>query len=307
MAILNARELRDRGAAAADRCRSEGRRLVLVYCGVIAALALGSNGVHLLLDSRIGDTGGLDGMGLRSVLQTVQEILTYVNTLFGPFWAAGFVYAMVSMVRGNAPRPADLTQGFRRVGRILSASLYQFLLIFSLTMATIMGSSLLFSLTSWGSSVDLMSAETSLTELLPFLLIWLVLFLGAYGHVYYSFSMGVYLMMERRIGGVAALMESRRLTRGHKWQLLKLDLSFWWYHALGLLISVVGYLDAILTVLQVPLPMDPTVMFFVTMAAYCVLQTALFLWKKCEVDAAHVLAYEAIAHPEPETAVTVSE
>ena len=86
MAILNQRQLRDRGAAMAAGCRAENRRLVLLYCGVIALLTLGSNGLHLYLDNHIGETGGLSGLGTRSVLQTVQELLTYLNFLFSPFW-----------------------------------------------------------------------------------------------------------------------------------------------------------------------------------------------------------------------------
>ena len=38
MAILNPSALRTRGAAAAERYRSEGRNLVLIYCGVTALL-----------------------------------------------------------------------------------------------------------------------------------------------------------------------------------------------------------------------------------------------------------------------------
>ena len=82
MAILNPSALRARGAAAAEGCRWECRRLVLIYCGVIALLTLGTNGLHLLLDSHIGETGGLSGLGMRSVLQTVQELLVYINFFF---------------------------------------------------------------------------------------------------------------------------------------------------------------------------------------------------------------------------------
>ena len=60
----------------------------------------------------------------------------------------------------------------------------------------------------------------------------------------------------------------------------------------------------ILSLAGIPLPMDETGMFFGTIAAYCVLITALSLWKKAQVEASYVLAYEAIAHPEP---IQVSE
>ena len=86
--------------------------------------------------------------------------------------------------------------------------------------------------------------------------------------------------------------------RGHKWQMLKLDLSWWWYYLLLTAASVVAYLDMILELLGITVPVDPMVMFFATLAVYCVLFTALSLWKKCEVDASYAMAFESIACPE---------
>lgn len=42
-------------------------------------------------------------------------------------------------------------------------------------------------------------------------------------------------------------------------------------------------------------------MFFGTLVVYFVLLTGLYLWKKCDVDAAYVLAFEEIAYPDEET------
>lgn len=320
MAILNPSALRARGAAAAEGCRSQSRRLVLIYCGVIALLTLGSNGLHWLLDSHIGGTGGLSGLGMRSVLQTVQELLTYINLFFGPFWSAGFLYAMLSMVRGQAPGTGDLLAGFRRFGRVLAHTAFQFLVMVTLVMAVVNVAAVIFSVTPLSADyaekmslllndpavlgadglVDLSKVpmDAMLSAMLPMLVIALALLAPVGIWLSYGFRMSLYLVMERPISGARAYFESMRLMRGHKWQLFRLDLSFWWYHGLGLLISMVGYLDAILTLLGIPLPMDATGMFFLTLGAYCVLQTGLYLWKKCQVDAAYVLAYEAIAYPE---------
>lgn len=320
MAILNQRELRERGAAIAEGCRSENRRLVLLYCGVTALLTLGSNGLHLYLDSYIGGTGGLSGLGVRSVLQTVQELLTYINFFFSPFWTAGFVYAMLSLVRGRTPGPTDLLAGFRRFGRVMGHMAFQFLVLVSLVVAAVNVATVIFSFTPLSvdfsekmgpllsdpailtadGAVDLskIPMDAMLSATLPLLILTGALLAPVCIWLSYCFRMSVYLVMEQPISGVRAHFESARLMRGHKWQMFRLDLSFWWYHALGLLIAVVGYLDVILTTLGIPLPMDATGMFFLTLGAYCVLQTGLFLWKKCQVDAAYMLAYEAIAHPQ---------
>ena len=320
MAILNRSALRARGAAAAEGCRLETRRLVLIYCGVLALLTLGSNGLHLYLDSHIGSTGGLSGMGMRSVLETVQTVLSYINLFFGPFWTAGFLYAMLVMVRGQNPGTGDLMEGFRRFGRVLGQMAFQFLILMAMIIAVVNVATVIFSFTpmmadftekmepllsdpevfSADGQLDLtkIPLEAMLSASMPLLILTAVLLIPVCIWLTYGLRMSMYLVMERPIGGIRACVESMRLMKGHKWQMFRLDLSFWWYHGLALLIGLVGYLDVALTMLGIPLPMDATMMFFLTLGAYCVLQTGLFLWKKCQVDAAYVLAYEAIAHPE---------
>lgn len=288
MAIFDLRSLRQRASELDRANRAHSRKLVLVYCGVLALLSLGGNALMLLVDAQMEGTGGLGGLGMRSVLQTIEEALYYGTAFFGPFWAAGFAYSMLHMVRGRAPELKDLTQGFRRFGRILGATLYQVLLSISMVLATATITALL--------TAPLVKdpVHATLAETLVVDGVWLVIFLTIFIRILYSFRMSVYLMMDRQIGGVASLFLSRRLMRGHKRRLFRLDLSYWWYYLLGMIFSVVGYLDAIFMVLGIELPVDPTVLFFGTMIVYFVLNTALSLWKKCEVDAACMLFYEEV-------------
>ena len=318
------RELRARAAELAAEYRGPARRLVLLYCIVLAALTLGSSGLNLVLESRIDTTGGLDGIGLRTMLQTIQQILSYLNQFFGPFWSAGFLTAMIAMVRGREPQVRDLTNGFRRVFRVLFHVAFEATAAFLLLVAVVNLSSLIFLLSPMGAEFNelmaplltdpnLLTAEGLLNEalisyqelsrlLLPMLVLTAVIYLPLYTLMAYSFRLSLYLVMDRKIGAIPAHFLSIRLMRGHKWQLCKLDLSWWWYYLLGAVCWVVGYLDLLLGLLGVPLPMNATVMFFVTLAAYCVLFTLLSLWKKCEVDASYVLFYENVMPPEPEAA-----
>ena len=321
MAILNTRELKYRGAAAAEHFRPEGRRLVLVYCAVLALLGLGSNGLNLYLNSQISQTGGLGGLGMRSMLQTIQSVLNYVNMFFGPFWSAGFLLAMLGMVRGSAPRAEDLTGGFRRFGRIFSGMIFQLMVTILVVVGAANVASILFSMTPTGMrfaelmqqlasdpgfvtgdiNLELVPLEGLLQGLSWLLGLTMVLFLPIYIRISYSFRMATYLMVERPIGGFQAHFESIRLMRGYKWQIFKMDLSYWWYYVLGLIVAAVGYLDVILGLAGVEVPVNEMVLFFGTLAAYFVLLTGLYLWKKCDVDAAYVLAFEQIAYPEEET------
>ena len=316
MAILNPSALRTRGAAAAERYRSEGRNLVLIYCGVTALLSFCANGLYLYLDSHIGATGGLSGLGMRSVLQTIQELLSYINMLFGPFWSAGFLFAVITMVRGRTPGTGNLLEGFRRFGRVLGQLLFQVVTVMVVTIAVANVASVIFAFTPWADDLaqnleplvndpavfstdgvlDLskVPADALMSAMLPLLVFTGMLLAPLCIWLLYGFRMSVYLMLEQPMSGTRACTESMRLMKGHKWQLFRIDLSFWWYHGLGGLIALVGYADTILRYLGIPLPMDPMVMFFLCLGAYFVLQTGLFLWKKCEVDAAYVLAYDAI-------------
>lgn len=320
MAILNNPAIRQRSGELARQNREGNRLLVLVYCGVLAVLSLGSSGLNLLLDSQIGQTGGLDGMGLRAILETAEEILFYINVLFGPFWSAGFLYAMLTMARGGAPRLEHLTEGFRRLGRILGHLAFDFLLVIALATASMYLAGILYTFTPWGTEFtaimtpvlehpDLIAADGTLNMALlpmeelavvlrPMLVMGILIFLPVYLYLSLCFRMSMYLVMDRPISGVQAHFESMRLMRGHKWQLLKLDLSYWWYYALALAAGVLGYLDQILPLVGVELPKNSQVPFFLALGLYFLAYIAISLWKKCEVDGAYVLAYEAIAYPE---------
>ena len=316
---LNIRELRGRANALAAEHRPALRQLVLLYCGVIALLSLGSSGLNLYLDSQIGTTGGLDGMGLRSVLQTIQEILSLVNQFFGPFWSAGFLLAMIAMVQGDVPQSRMLTGGFSRFFPILGHMAFRFMVMIAVGVTAVNISAVVFSFTPLGRrfaegmapiledpnlflpdgtvNLELIPQELLVEAGLPLTALMLAVFGLIYLYLSYHFRLSMYLVVRDSVGAFRAHFLSLRLMRGHKWSLLKLDLSWWWYYLLTVLIGVVGYLDMILGMVGIPLPMDDTVMFFATMAAYCVLITALSLWKKCQVDASYVLAYEQILAP----------
>ena len=320
MATFDTRTLRRQGADLANENRPAAKRLVLIYSGALALLTLGINGLYLVLDKQIGGTGGLDGMGLRSVLQTIEEVLTYVNIFFGPFWAAGFLWAMMSMVRGRTPRPVHLMAGFRCFGRVLAYLAFQFLIVVALLAAAVNVASVIFAFTPMGTEfaelmapvlndpnlitasgavdLELLPVGALTVAVIPMVILTLVLFLPLYIWLSYGFRLALYLVLDGSTG-VQSYFKSMRLMRGHKWQMLKLDLGFWWYYALLGLAVVVGYLDLILELLGISVPIDATVMYFVTMGAYCLLQIAITLWKKCPVDATYALAYEAIITPDP--------
>lgn len=319
MAFLNLKELKSQASARVAASRTDKRTLVLVYCGVIAALSLGSNGLQLFLDSQISNTGGLSGLELRSVLQTFQSILSYVNMFFGPFWQAGFLFAMIGIARGQDPGPKSLAEGFRRFPRILSYTLWLMLIIFFAAMAATYAASLVFTFSPWGAdfaeimepvlmdpnlftsdgsiNMDLVPMEAMAVAVPPMAVMMVLIFVPLYAFISYTLRLSTYLMMEGgRVSAMRAMATSARLMKGHRWQLFKLDLSFWWYTALILFATAVGYLDVILSLAGISVPIDSNVMFFGTLVLYCILDLLICLWKKCDVETTYVLAFEAIVN-----------
>lgn len=316
MTDLSPRALKERSRQTLASMQTEARRVVIVYTAVLIALAIGSSGLNLYLNSQISGTGGLGGMGLRSVLQSIQDFMSYVNFLFDPFWGAGFLLAMVHTVRGQAPQVRHLAGGFRKIFRMVGYLAFQLLLSLALITLVAQLASFVFLMTPYGAefnalmepvmsdpniltaegllNLDLIPTEALVPVMIPMFVIFGLIFTPVYIWLNYHFRMALYLLMTGEMGGTAAHLVSIRLMKGHKWQILKLDLSYWWYYLLGFAISMAAWLDVLLPLVGVELPFDPTVMFFATLILHCGLRLALNVWKKCEVDCTYVTAFEDI-------------
>jgi len=86
------------GAAlcAEARQRSRGNeklKIAAIHAGITAGVALMVTLLQLLLSQGIGNTGGLSGLGMRSLLQTAETVLSGANTVLMPFWNVGFLFA----------------------------------------------------------------------------------------------------------------------------------------------------------------------------------------------------------------------
>lgn len=323
MVTLNARELKAKAKTCLETSRNNTRSLVLIYTVTLVVLSLVANGLNVYLNNQISGTGGLAGLGTRSILQTVQQVVTYFYSFFTPFWQAGFLYTVIRNARTEQTEYSSLFFGFRRILRILSHSLALIAVTFLLALAACNLASNLFLLTPFADPLTelllplmeqgtILSADgmLDLTAIpmdalikacTPLLILCLVIFIPAYIFVNYCFRMSLYLLVQGpEIGGIGSLVASWKLMRGHKLELLKLDLSYWWYYALGILITAVCYLDTILPLLGITLPINATAAYFVTLILYGLLTIALYVWKKWEVDTAYVLAYEAITYKKRE-------
>ena len=317
MANLSSARLKAQSAAYLQQEGPRLTKLVLIYTGLSVVLSLAVNGLNLFLNQQIGTTGGLGGLGMRSVLQTAQTLLSYFNTLYVPFWYAGFLFATIRAARNQSPEPRDLLQGFRHFGSILSFFLWELLITMGIGFVLVYPSSFLFLTTPSGQefteillpfleSGELLLADGTInmealpmdalgSTMLPMFLIYGILAGSAIVFVSYLLRMGVFLLVEGPYrSAFATMLVSGKMMKGHKRQMLKLDLSFWWYYAAEAVLVVILYLDVILPFLGVQLPVSQTAAYFLVLVVYGILELALHAWKKPYVDLTYAMAYDEI-------------
>lgn len=321
MTIRDSRALR---SAAADTLAvtPNEKRLVLLWSAAAAVVSLLTGLLSHLLSSGIAGTGGLGGIGLRSILTTAQEILSTATTIALPFWTLGYQRTMLDISRRKPASEKALLSGFRRFGPGLRLMLLEGLLYGALGTIVFYVSLLFLAMTPLADPVyavlepmiesimavpaatlDPALADSLLDAMLPMLLICggivlLVLIPISYRLRFAQFR----LMDDPACGAREAIRTSFLLTKGNCIALFKLDLGFWWFWLLEGVIIAVTYGDSILPLLGIALPVSADVAFWGFYVAAMVLQVALYTASHNRVTVTYALAYESLLPPpEPAT------
>lgn len=276
MTIHDRPALHAQAAQALNRASYHPGKLALLHTGAAVVLSLVLTVLNFILTRQMDTTGGLSGMGLRSILSTAQTMLSICSMVVMPFWEMGFVYAAIRMARGEQTAPGHLLQGFRRFGPILRLTLLQSLVYVAITVLSLNISSGIFILTPFSQPLmELMQGvyaetvtmeqmmESAVSALIPMYCIFGVIFAALALPVVYRFRMAQYAILEdSKIGALAALGTSNRLMRYNRWALFRLDLTFWWFYGMQILSTVIGYGDMLLPALGLTLPVSEDVAFF---------------------------------------------
>ena len=321
MAILNPKIIKAHAAHRLSAAAPDPRRIILLHSGVVVLINLLSSGISIYLDSQIGTTGGLSGLGTRSILHTMHTFLRYTTLFFTPFWSAGIVFAALGRASGTQVGPKSLLTGFRRISSILSHQLLLMLLYFLIGFGCANVASILFTMTPLSAdlisllesmqaegtltmaAIEALPADTLIRAFLPMLVIYLAILIPSLIYLLYNLRLTIFLIMSgSQMSAMRAMLTSAAAMRGHKLQMVKLDLSFWWYYLAQAALMVILYADVLLQMMGFDLPFDPIFSFFATLIVYCVLELALHLWKKAEVETAYALAFQRIVAPEEQEA-----
>ena len=293
MTIHDRRAICDHAKSALEANRQPMQRIVLIYLCIITGLSIAGSILTVVLTDRIADTGGLSNMGLRSILSTAQTLLPLVQALALLGLQVGFTDAALKTCRGQRVSPELLRSGFRRFfpqlrSILLQAFLYgaaamlcmylaTYIFLFlpvsqdfqALIMPVIQSASILSSEIVLDDATILAAADA----VLPVVWIFAGLFILLFIPMYYHYRLTLYRILDHeRPRAFVALLESRGMMRRSRLQLLKLDLHFWWYYLLQLLIPLVCYGDMLLPMVGITLPLPEMVSYYLFLILSLALQ-----------------------------------
>lgn len=310
--MLNPQHLKQ---TARENLPGNHKRLALIHTAAALGVSLVVTLLHYYLNTQIGNTGGLSGLGTRTVLETAQTVLQYVINLALPFWEMGFLFAALQMARGQKAEVTSFWEGFRRFGPVLRLYLIRSLLFIGVGVASAYVSAFIFAaspmakplmellLPMMESGADVvqmqdmlltMSMEELIQYFWPFLVMAGILFAVLAAFLLYKFRVADYLAVDKGLGGLGAMIGSSRITKGHRLQLLKLDLSFWWFYLLVAVSSLVMNADVLLQQLGVALPASGDAMWLLCYVAGLLLQLVVYWQFYGHVQTTYATAYDVL-------------
>jgi len=311
---IDRRSLHQSARASLASATGTPKQVVLIYAAVSSLLALAATLVSLLLSDRIADTGGLSNLGLRSVLATIQYILPFVQVLVMMAMDLGYQKAMLNITRGRPAGNQNLTHGFYLFWPLLRATVMQYVIYMGVIFISIYAASFIFSFLPMSQKfrdtmapylsgelvMDQAAAIQAIPAMIPLLITCIVVCCAFLLPKIYQFRMVNYCLLDSdRPGAIMALGQSRAMMYGNRMKLFRLDLDFWWFYALQILITLVCYGDILLPMLGITFPWSATVSYFLFYILSLLLQVSVYYLFMNRVHVTYAAFYEAV-RPRPQ-------
>ena len=315
MNIKDRNQLQLQAQSCLQNASFDTKKRVLIHTGITVGVSLIISLLGLLIQQGVAQTGGLSGIQNRSMLQTLQSFLNTAYSIAMIFWPVGLVYTFMRVARGEHSEQRDLMRGFHRWGPVLRLTLLKYLLFIGLTMLCAYVSSMVAMTISpkfmdvmtpiaiameEDPNVDVMAlfAQIPTSDLVaglaPMVIIFVVLFLVVAVYFGYRLRFACYAIVEEyKLGAIAAMKQSMRMTKGHVKDLFMLDLRFWLYYLLSLLITAICFVDLLPGVAEA-LPVDSSVSGILCYCIYAVLLLWLDYTFRPKVEATYAVAYDTL-------------
>lgn len=298
------------------------QKIVLIYGALILGLAALVTVGDYVLGLQIDNYGGLSNLGKKSMLSSIQSMLPFAQSLLSLCLELGYLAAMLRIARGMYTSPQTLRLGFDRFWLLMRCTVFKGLIMTGVLFSCLYFGMMIYMLTPFSdAAVDIVAPLMSqisvldagividdatysalVTAMAPGFVICGVLMLLLGVPILYNYRMVNYIIVDKpAIGALMALRESKIMMRGHRMELLKLDLGLWWYHlALGG-ITVLCYLDVLLPMMGVELPLSETVAYFASYGLYLAASFAVYFFLRNRVEVAYALAYDALKPKEQQS------
>ena len=310
MKLDDRRGLKAAARAAMAAADYSPRKLILIHTGITVLASLLLYLVTGYMQAQIEQTGGLGGAPIRVMLSTAVSVLQMLFNLVLPFWQIGFLYAAMQIVRGKSAGPDSLREGFRQAWSVLKTQLLLSLFACGLIFACYYAAYTIYLMTPlskdlmtamMGTDVDAMMAAME-EALLPIGLLMLPPLLVVGLWFSYRIRLVNYVLMDAPgVGAMAVIRRSWKLMKGNFGKLLKLDLSFWWFYALEILLMLVAYADMLLPLIGIELPWPELVQTYAPLVVYQLLILLLYWWRGSQIQLTYACFYEAALPEDPET------
>lgn len=308
-----------KGAATRSLSVSNGNRMILLHTGIALLFSALLSILDYVMEQQIGTTSGLGGIGLRSVFSTVQTMLRLGHAFFLPFWQIGYLFVTLKLAKEEETTPGDLLEGFRCFGPVFRYQLLTGLLTLGVFLASGYIASTIYFMTPLSAPlqeailplltedaisqdpVALSESILSITRehITPILILTAALAIAVGIPVFYHYRMaGLCLMDSPEKGAICALRTSRKMIRSHCMDMFRLDISFWYFYVLEVLISLVSYVDVFLNAIHRPLPISADAQYFLFYGLSLVGQLALYYFCKNKVSVTYAHAYLSLKLPE---------
>lgn len=317
MASFDFARMRVQGRVALDGASYPPKKLIMAHSSVTIGLGLLLSVLSYLLDMGIAQTGGLGGIGARTVLETAQSLLQTANMLLLPFWSIGYIRVVLHWTRREEADLTTLLAGFRCFGPVLRLLFMQGMVYVFLGMVGAYAGAAVFLMTPGAQPLyALMQEMTDAGITDPYAMLeneayvaasmaMAPYMLGAAAliiiPVAYRLRFAEFVLMDvPEQGALRAMLHSWRMTRRNCSSLLKLDLRFWWFYLAEGFIVVLGYGDLLLDLMGISLGISTDAAMFAFYIAALLCEFGLYVWKKNEVFAVYALAYDQLTAPREE-------
>jgi len=317
MNILQSAALKHRASSILEEHQPEYRKLVTLHAAVSFGVMLVISLIQLLLNFTMTNEAGLSGIGTSAVFTTAKSTLGVISGILLPFWEIGVLHTSIRVTRRQDAAFSHLTRGFRRWGVVLRYYLLMIILYFGVAMIlSNLLPILLFlipmpavlenaiaaldpaAITDPFALMEAIPQEALMAYVLPIAAVFMVAYGGVLLWLSYRFRMSQYLLMDDpAFPALPSLIVSNQMTKGHKWYLCKLDLSFWWYYLLQLAAAAISFGPEILLLTGVSIPLSADVQFFLFQALYCLASLAIVWCFGAYVQTTYACAYDALRKP----------